>query len=350
MEEAEASCSNDEDCGSQATLMYRIDNIAEVLEQTSHNLALFERLLPAASRKGTGILTPASGCQCEELRSKLSQLEAKYSQLELKYVEKEQERESLVLKLDKVTDRTHLTDSQPVVFDGAAAVDHQPAKESQQSPLPCRTAGNESETIDLQVPQEFRSSQVADLRAALRKLSTLEESRSRLKDRTKSLLRQYREKRALLERRERQLLGQRAGLQQLQLLLRSQNSCQLLVLRHTASHLEELARLLAALLPDSDHPQPIVEPCSRDNLMAWCAQLESLAQWTRARLLNSYLGGQLSPLQKEAEPGGLEAAKANLSPNLQSSGLQPHQYSLLAKSVDSQEKILQVMLSEIDVM
>jgi hypothetical protein len=98
-----------------------------------------------------------------------------------------------------------------------------------------------------------------DLNAVLKKLSTVEESRSRLKEKTKLLLRQYRDKRSLLERRERQLMSQRAGLEQLQLLLRSQNSCQLLVLRHTASHLQELARLLAALLPKREPPPHLSE-------------------------------------------------------------------------------------------
>jgi hypothetical protein len=98
-----------------------------------------------------------------------------------------------------------------------------------------------------------------DLNAVLKKLSTVEESRSRLKEKTKLLLRQYRDKRSLLERRERQLMSQRAGLEQLQQLLRSQNSCQLLVLRHTASHLQEVARLLAALLPEREPPPHLSE-------------------------------------------------------------------------------------------
>ena len=55
-EEAETgSDSENEERGgcAEAALMYRVDSIAEVLQQTSHNLALFERLLPAAGRKET---------------------------------------------------------------------------------------------------------------------------------------------------------------------------------------------------------------------------------------------------------------------------------------------------------
>ena len=55
VEEAEAAYSNEDEEESgpaEAALMYRIDNIAEVLEQTSHNLAVFERLLPAAREAG----------------------------------------------------------------------------------------------------------------------------------------------------------------------------------------------------------------------------------------------------------------------------------------------------------
>jgi len=52
-EEAGASgseCSAEDSGGAESALMSRIDTIAEVLEQTSHNLALFERLLPAAKK------------------------------------------------------------------------------------------------------------------------------------------------------------------------------------------------------------------------------------------------------------------------------------------------------------
>jgi hypothetical protein len=44
----ESSC---DEPTSEATLMYRVESIAEVLQQTTRNLALFEKLLPAATRK-----------------------------------------------------------------------------------------------------------------------------------------------------------------------------------------------------------------------------------------------------------------------------------------------------------
>ncbi len=54
-EEEDGGTTGDHDgCSSEAVLMYRIDNIAEVLEQTCHNLAVFEKLLPAATTRDTG--------------------------------------------------------------------------------------------------------------------------------------------------------------------------------------------------------------------------------------------------------------------------------------------------------
>ncbi len=50
-EDEEAEASGSDSVGAESDLMSRIETIAEVLEQTSHNLALFERLLPAARKE-----------------------------------------------------------------------------------------------------------------------------------------------------------------------------------------------------------------------------------------------------------------------------------------------------------
>jgi hypothetical protein len=50
-EDEEAEGSGSDSVGAESDLMSRIETIAEVLEQTSHNLALFERLLPAAKKE-----------------------------------------------------------------------------------------------------------------------------------------------------------------------------------------------------------------------------------------------------------------------------------------------------------
>jgi hypothetical protein len=198
-----------------------------------------------------------AGCRCEELQSKLVKLEAKYSDLEEKYFQKEEERRCLVRRLEELRGRSQPeTDCQPPASPLVSQLPASHGKITHEE----KTSGDSPETPEA---REQKLSEVGpsrpDINAVLKKLNSVEESRSRLKDKTKLLLRQYREKRALLERRERQLAGQRAGLQQLQLLLQSQNNCQLLVLRHVGSHLEELARLLATLFPKTENLPPLVE-------------------------------------------------------------------------------------------
>jgi hypothetical protein len=205
-----------------------------------------------------------SECRCEELREKLVMLELKYSELELKYDLKEQELRDLSCKFVKLT--SDIDSQQPVPTENFCDMQINSthiaatAKEAKQNLLgeevPVPTMPKPNEQVDALV-----SSAMQDVTKILKRLRTVEESRSRLKEKTRTLLRQYRDKRALLERRERQLMSQRTGLQQLQLLLQSQNSSQLLVLRHTASHLQELARLLAALHPGGTgiQPPPLVQ-------------------------------------------------------------------------------------------
>ena len=209
-----------------------------------------------------------TGCQCGELQDKLSKLEMKYSELEMNYLQKVNELQDLTSKLKQFSsvNSCHL-DSQPTGSKEISSnlpmgnpVACAKGSLSEESRAVSQIAENVSKKAEAknQVAVQVGPPQ-PDMKIVLKKLNTVEESRSRLKEKTKSLLRQYRDKRALLERRERQLIGQRAGLQQLQLLLRSQNSCQLLVLRHTASHLKELARLLAALNPDCGQVPPLIE-------------------------------------------------------------------------------------------
>jgi hypothetical protein len=179
-------------------------------------------------------------------------------------------RDLFSLKLDNLTSKSKQLQLDPRLLDpGTASVC--PAAENSVSPVTESRVEvpqpSQSPRINVEnVPKESEihcvmpsKTSPRDLNAVLKKLSIVEESRSRLKEKTKLLLRQYRDKRSLLERRERQLMSQRAGLEQLQRLLRSQNSCQLLVLRHTASHLREVARLLAALLPEREPPPHLSE-------------------------------------------------------------------------------------------
>jgi hypothetical protein len=55
----ESSC---DEASSEATLMNRVESIAEVLQQTTRNLALFEKLLPAATRKESDKTPRGSYC------------------------------------------------------------------------------------------------------------------------------------------------------------------------------------------------------------------------------------------------------------------------------------------------
>ena len=174
----------------------------------------------------------------------------------MKYFEKEKERRDLASQLEELT---QLQASSLPNVPCLPGLNLNPQESSSHSGT--ATGASKSKIVE-EGPEPVGSVEPSppDLSGVLlRKLGSVQESRSRLKEKTRSLLRQYRDKRALLERRERQLIGQRAGLQQLQLLVRGQNSCQLQLLRHTAYHLQELAHILVAFLPETERPPELVE-------------------------------------------------------------------------------------------
>ena len=84
------------------------------------------------------------------------------------------------------------------------------------------------------------------------KLIDLKESRNRLKQKTKQLLKQYRHKRSLLERKDQQLTAQRAGLIRLQTLHQSVESNHYIVIHHLGQQIIQTARLVSTLWPEKE--------------------------------------------------------------------------------------------------
>ena len=82
------------------------------------------------------------------------------------------------------------------------------------------------------------------------KLIDLKESRNRLRQKTKQLLKQYRHKRSLLERKDQQLTAQRAGLIRLQTLHQSVESNHYIVIHHLGQQIIQTARLVSTLWPE----------------------------------------------------------------------------------------------------
>ena len=112
------------------------------------------------------------------------------------------------------------------------------------------------------------------------------ESRSRLKQKTKLLLRQYRGKRSQLEKKERQLATQRSGLLKLQTLHQSVEANHCIVIHHLGQQIQQIANLVSTLWPGDDLSclGGGVEP-GENKLSEWIVRIDSLSAWTISKLV-----------------------------------------------------------------
>ena len=81
------------------------------------------------------------------------------------------------------------------------------------------------------------------------KYKEVKEAKNRLKQKTKLLLRQYRGKRSQLEKKDRQLAGQRSGLLKLQSLHQSVEANHCVVIHHLGHQIRQTADLVSTLWP-----------------------------------------------------------------------------------------------------
>ena len=140
------------------------------------------------------------------------------------------------------------------------------------------------------------------------KYRQLKESRNRLKTKTKLLLKQYRGKRSLLERRERQLASQRSGLVKLQTLHQSVESNHCIVIHHLGHQLQQIASLVGTLWPGD--PQGVLAAGAEpgDKLSEWIVRIDSLSAWTISKLVKVSMGRREAPREGGLERSSLRAA------------------------------------------
>ena len=112
------------------------------------------------------------------------------------------------------------------------------------------------------------------------------ESRSRLKQKTKLLLRQYRGKRSQLERKERQLAAQRSGLLKLQSLHQSVEANHCIVIHHLGQQIQQIANLVSTLWPGDDLGcLGGASGPGENKLSEWIVRIDSLSGWIISKLV-----------------------------------------------------------------
>ena len=134
----------------------------------------------------------------------------------------------------------------------------------------------------------------------------LKDSHRRLKQKTRQLLKQYRAKRGQLERKERQLTLQKAGLMKLQSLHQSVETNHYVVIHHLGQQIVQIAKLVGTLWPDS---QAVMEELYRERenkLSDWILYIDNLSSWIVQKLV------QVSVKKRSVVKSSLETSLAQL--------------------------------------
>ena len=136
------------------------------------------------------------------------------------------------------------------------------------------------------------------------------ESRSRLKQKTKLLLRQYRGKRSQLERKERQLATQRSGLLKLQTLHQSVEANHCIVIHHLGQQIQQIANLVSTLWPGDDLSCLAggAEP-GENKLSEWIIRIDSLSGWTISKLVKVSMSRRRGSKESVEKKDGVEPIK-----------------------------------------
>merc|ERR1719219_520034 len=128
----------------------------------------------------------------------------------------------------------------------------------------------------------------------------------RLKQKTRQLLKQYRAKRGQLERKERQLTLQKAGLLKLQSLHQSVETNHYVVIHHLGQQIVQIAKLVGTLWPES---QAVMEELYRERenkLSNWILYIDNLSSWIVQKLV------KVSVKKREVVRTSLETSLAEL--------------------------------------
>lgn len=113
----------------------------------------------------------------------------------------------------------------------------------------------------------------------------LRESHRRLKQKTRQLLKQYRGKRSLLEKKERQLTLQRAGLVKLQTLHQSVETNHYVVIHHLGQQTVQIAKLVSTLWPESREVMEELYRQRENKLSDWILYIDNLSSWIVQKLV-----------------------------------------------------------------
>ena len=215
----------------------RIEQISEILSQTNKNLNMFERFLPATVTgqqlrpvEQMTTISDTKTSQIEaELRQEITGLQSQLAGAELRATKAETECQNLASKnidlrstiIDLKEELSNLRKSESIV-----------PRDNKVSNVSDDNIKLDKKNTTVQPNKEVNADLCAknvtenkDKMAKLEKeLGCLKDSRDRLKIKTRELLRKYRSKRSLLEKRERMLTSQKSGLQRLEVLHKSLQS------------------------------------------------------------------------------------------------------------------------------
>ena len=146
---------------------------------------------------------------------------------------------------------------------------------------------NEEHELGMNSPRSTISSSKSEQisESLIQKYNDLKESHKRLKQKTKMLLKQYREKRSLMERKERQLSSQRTGLMRLQTLHQSVESNHCVVIHHLGQQTVQIARLVRTLWPEQAGPPELLQAGAASKLSEWILAIDNLSSWIVNKLV-----------------------------------------------------------------
>merc|ERR1719319_2127650 len=155
-----------------------------------------------------------------------------------------------------------------------------------------------NERLELQLDQEkganqqliVKNEQLGDrLREAEKNVAVKEESRVRLKSKTRTLLKQYRVKRTSVEKKDLQLSKLRQGLLHLRSLCENIECNYQVILHHLGAQIHVAARLMSLHHPN--HTIPGELPGKLAGLGAWFQEIQGMASWLQKSVAVLGVGG-----------------------------------------------------------
>ena len=222
----------------------------------------------------------------DELRQNLDIHVKKIDDLETEYqgkLEKEKEsKEEIRKELEKHVERVHELESLSTGITDSS--------DNKEIDLHCSDIDLDLEMLGQTARSTMSSKSEMTEEGQEQKLKDLKESRNRLKQKTKLLLKQYRNKRSLLEKKDRQLASQRAGLIRLQTLHQSVESNHYIVIHHLGQQIIQVAKLVSTLWPDAGQMLVELHQEKNDKLSEWIMYIDNLSSWTINKLVKVSMG------------------------------------------------------------